>query len=102
VQLINHIPNSPNSLTNNEVNEVLEDAKGNLWFATSNGISRWNPVTDTWTSLYQNHKDHAEFFFHYAKMLTVISGAGTYASEFTCLTSHRKGIGPFSYRQGDS
>lgn len=80
VQLINHIPNSPNSLTNNEVNEVLEDAKGNLWFATSNGISRWNPVTDTWTSLYQNHKDHAEVFLSLCEDADGNIWAGSYAS----------------------
>lgn len=80
VQLINHVPNNRNSLTNNEVNEVLEDRQGNIWFATSNGISRWNPANDTWTSLYQNHRDHAEVFLSLCEDADGNIWAGTYAS----------------------
>lgn len=42
-----HDPADPESLPNNFVREVAEDAEGNLWVATEGGgIARWNASTD--------------------------------------------------------
>ena len=37
---IKHSPNSNHSLINNSVNGIIEDEDGDVWYATSNGISR--------------------------------------------------------------
>ncbi len=44
-------PNNPNSLSNDNVEAILEDSRGFLWIATDNGLNRFDPTT--------------EDFFHY-------------------------------------
>ncbi|MBR8704266.1 hybrid sensor histidine kinase/response regulator transcription factor [Bacteroides pyogenes] len=42
-----HIPSSPNSLSNNNVNSITQDSEGNLWFSTSgSGLDRYRKETD--------------------------------------------------------
>lgn len=36
-----HNGNNPNSLSHNEVEDVLEDSYGNIWIATENGLNRY-------------------------------------------------------------
>lgn len=48
VTQITHQTNNKNSLTHNFVNKVLEDSKGNIWFATNNGVSRWDISVNKW------------------------------------------------------
>ncbi len=40
-----------NSLINDQVNCIIEDSDGDLWFATNNGISYYNSKTRTWKSM---------------------------------------------------
>lgn len=56
VNLIDHKINNPNSLVNNHVNNVLEDKKGDIWFATNNGISRWKSAVNKWDTYYPNKR----------------------------------------------
>lgn len=56
VNLIDHKINNPNSLVNNHVNKVLEDKKGDIWFATNNGISRWKSTVNKWDTYYPNKR----------------------------------------------
>ena len=44
--LITHQINNSNSLSNDNVNKVMEDSKGNIWFATNNGVSSWDVEKD--------------------------------------------------------
>jgi signal transduction histidine kinase/DNA-binding response OmpR family regulator/ligand-binding sensor domain-containing protein len=62
VSQIVHQVNNPNSLTNNNVNRVLEDSRRNLWFATENGICRWEVQSDKWTAFYHNRQERAQAF----------------------------------------
>ena len=48
-QLMHQI-NNENSLVHNYVNKILEDSKGNIWFATNNGVSRWDTSTNKWNT----------------------------------------------------
>ncbi len=77
---ISHIVNNPNSLINNNVNGILEDSDGNLWFATNNGISYWNASTNRWTSFFHNKKEHAQVFHDLCEDDQGRIWAGTYSS----------------------
>jgi len=48
VTQLTHQTNNKNSLVHNYVNKILEDSKGNIWFATNNGVSRWDISTNKW------------------------------------------------------
>ena len=47
---IKHIPNHTQSLVHDEVNAILEDKDGDLWFATTNGISLYRTKERKWES----------------------------------------------------
>lgn len=55
---IKHAIGNKNSLINDQVNAVIEDSEGDLWFATNNGISQLNTKTQTWTN-YSSSFDHS-------------------------------------------
>ena len=48
--LIRHSLGNSLSLVNDQVHDVLEDSDGDLWFATSNGISLYQTDTKEWHS----------------------------------------------------
>ena len=48
--LIRHSIGNSLSLVNDQVHDVLEDSDGDLWFATSNGISLYQTDTKEWQS----------------------------------------------------
>lgn len=42
-----HDATNPNSLSNNNVNNITQDSKGNLWFSTSgSGLDLYRPATN--------------------------------------------------------
>lgn len=45
---INHRGN-PKSLSDDQINAVLEDSDGDIWFATNNGLDLYSPEDDCWT-----------------------------------------------------
>lgn len=49
-QWIKHSIGNSQSLVNNQVNHVIEDCDGDLWFATNNGISYCNSRNGIWHS----------------------------------------------------
>lgn len=62
VEHIVHQVNQPNSLVNNNVNDLLEDSDGNLWFATNNGVSFLQVKERKWRHFYANNQDQAQVF----------------------------------------
>ena len=63
--IVNHIThqiNNPNSLGNNYINQVMEDSRGVIWFATNNGISSWDVKSDKWATYYHNKQEQAQVF----------------------------------------
>ena len=48
--LIKHSLGNNRSLVNDQVHDVIEDSDGDLWFATSNGISFYQTKTKEWRS----------------------------------------------------
>lgn len=49
-QWIKHSIGNTQSLINDRVNAIIEDHEGDLWFATSNGVSLYRSKTDQWKS----------------------------------------------------
>lgn len=49
-QWIKHSIGNKQSLINDQVNAIIEDHDGDLWFATNNGISLYNSKTNQWHS----------------------------------------------------
>ena len=48
---IKHSIGNKQSLINDQVNAIIEDREGDLWFATNNGISFFNSKTGQWRSV---------------------------------------------------
>lgn len=85
VRQINHVVNNSNSLINNDVNSVLEDSRGNIWFATNNGISQWKVAANQWKTFYYNTQAQAQVFLSLAEDNEGRIWAGTYSSGFYIL-----------------
>jgi signal transduction histidine kinase/CheY-like chemotaxis protein len=75
-----HQPNNDNSLVNNDVNGILEDSDGNVWFATNNGISVWTPKTDHWKTLFSDKLKQAQVFLTLCEDKKGRIWAGSYSS----------------------
>jgi len=80
IKQIKHIANNHNSLVNDNVNDVLEDSFGNLWFATNNGISILNVKDEKWKTLFKNNNIHARVFLTLCEDKQGNIWAGTYSS----------------------
>lgn len=80
IRNVSHIINNANSLINNDVNAVLEDANGDIWFATNNGISCWNPNNNNWKTYFHNNQEHAQVFLSLCEDNKGNIWAGTYSS----------------------
>ena len=80
VQQIEHKINNTNSLANNNVNQIIEDARGNIWFATENGISRWNVQQDKWQTFFHNKQEQAQVFLSLCEDDAHRIWAGSYSS----------------------
>ena len=53
-----HNADNPNSISNNDVRDIIEDDDGNLWIATcGGGINIFNKKTHTFSKLKQNEKN---------------------------------------------
>lgn len=77
---VRHQVNEINSLINDDVNDVLEDRFGNLWFATNNGISRWSVQRNHWDAFYHNMQMQAHVFLSLCEDSSGNIWAGTYSS----------------------
>ncbi|WP_300701843.1 response regulator [Bacteroides sp.] len=49
---IKHSVGNPQSLINDQVNAIVEDEEGDLWFATNNGISLYMSKTNNWHNFF--------------------------------------------------
>lgn len=81
---IKHSVGNQQSLINDQVNAIIEDSDGDLWYATNNGISLYNQQTDQWYSFlsvfdaeYQK-KNHT--FISLCEVAPGIIWAGGYSS----------------------
>ena len=80
VNQITHQTNNPNSLVNNSVNSILEDGRGQIWFATDNGISCLDKTTNNWRNFYNNKQEQAQVFLTLCRDNSGRIWAGSYSS----------------------
>lgn len=53
---IQHSYDNPYSLIDNQVNYILEDSEGDIWYATNNGVCCYRPSTKQWTNLLSTYQ----------------------------------------------
>jgi signal transduction histidine kinase/CheY-like chemotaxis protein/streptogramin lyase len=75
-----HYTNNVNSLANNEVNSIIEDHSGKIWFATNNGISCWDVSTNRWENFYCNKLEQTQVFLTLCEDDNEKIWAGSYSS----------------------
>jgi len=101
IQQIVHQTNNANSLVNDEVNCLIEDQWGKLWFATNNGISCRDVSADRWTHFYSNKLEQAQVFLTLCEDDQGRIWAGSYSSGVYVLDA-KTGKELAHYAQGES
>ena len=93
--LIRHSLGNSLSLVNDQVHDVLEDSDGDLWFATSNGISLYQTDTKEWHSFLSSFDpvpdDENHIFLALCEASPGVIWAGGFMSGI-CKIEKRKGF----------
>ncbi|RHJ51710.1 response regulator [Bacteroides sp. AM10-21B] len=81
---IKHSIGNKQSLINDQVNAVIEDREGDLWFATNNGISLYEHRTKQWHSFLsvfdKEHTNQSHTFISLCEISPGVIWAGGYSS----------------------
>lgn len=81
---IKHSIGNKQSLINNQVNTIIEDSEGDLWYGTNNGISFYNSKNDEWhsfmSSFDKNQQNKNHIFTTLCEVSPGIIWAGGYSS----------------------
>ncbi|WP_455673262.1 ligand-binding sensor domain-containing protein, partial [Phocaeicola sp.] len=56
---IQHSYDNPNSLIDDQVNYILEDSDGDIWYATNNGVCFYNRKSKQWRSILSSYQNDA-------------------------------------------
>lgn len=83
-QWTKHSIGNKQSLINDQVNAIIEDTEGDLWYATNNGISLYNSKTKQWHSFLSvfnpEHHNKNHIFMSLCEVTPGIIWAGGYSS----------------------
>lgn len=99
-QWIKHSIGNRQSLVNDQVNAIIEDHDGDLWFATNNGISLYEVKNGKWTSYLSmfdqelHSKNHA--FLSLCEVAPGIIWAGGYSSGIYEINKHNNSVNFFT------
>ncbi len=97
-QWTRHLPGNSNSLVNNQVNYILEDSSGRYWYATNNGVSRYDPENHKWKN-YLNQDDtnrnRNQVYISLCEISPGVIWCGTNSARITEIDTHRKTIRSF-------
>lgn len=81
---IKHSIGNKQSLINDQVNAIIEDCDGDLWYATNNGISFFNSKTGQWRSMLssfeKSHENKSHIYITLCEVAPGIIWAGGYSS----------------------
>lgn len=81
---IKHSIGNKQSLVNDQVNSIIEDSDGDLWFGTNNGVSLYNSKTHQWHSCLSSfekiEKNKNHIFLTLCEIAPGVIWAGGYSS----------------------
>lgn len=89
---IKHSIGNRQSLVNNQVNSIIEDSDGDLWFGTSNGISLYDSKQKQWRSFLSSFNHGLKIFITLCEVSPGIIWAGGYASGIFQITKKNGNI----------
>ncbi len=97
-QWVKHSIGNTQSLINDQVNAVIEDSEGDLWYATNNGISLYNNRTNEWHSFLSafDTKNRNHTFTSLCEVNPGIIWAGGYSSGIYQIEKHSKRVSYFT------
>lgn len=93
---ITHQTKNTNSLSNDNVNAIYEDSRGNIWFATNNGVNLYNPQTNKWQRIFSNEKNQSQVFLALNEDSEGRIWAGSYSSGVYVLDGQGREIAHYS------
>lgn len=92
VSHVSHQTGNSNSLGNDNVNKIIEDQKGNLWFGTDNGISKWDRKNNRWHHFLQSENNEIKVVLALCQDNDGNIWVGTYSSGVYILNSETGNI----------
>ncbi|SHF88678.1 Two component regulator propeller [Bacteroides luti] len=99
-QWFKHAIGNKNSLANDQVNSIIEDKDGDLWFATNNGISIYYSKTSKWAHILNDSDNRSIKKNHvYTTLCEVSPGiiwAGGYTSDIYIINKRSLKVSLFS------
>ena len=102
IRQIRHKSNNRNSLSDDNVNAIIEDQRGNIWFATNNGISRLNPQNGQWQHLFADNQVQSQVFLSLCEDTDGHIWAGTYSSGVYVLDSNGRTLAHHSSKESNN
>lgn len=93
-QWFKHIPTNSNSLVDDRVNAIMRDSDGDIWGATSNGISLYHSHTKTWSS-YLSHTSGDNLNHIFISLCELNPGnilAGGYMSDLYIINKNSRAV----------
>ena len=98
-------PDETNSLSNNNVRDIAEDQKGNLWIATANGLNIFDPQLEIFTQYHYDRENQYSISDSNVLSLFVDRYNGLWIGTNSGLDYHIENSGIFihhTHNQGDS
>lgn len=93
---IKHVLNDKQSLIHDEVNYLLQDSDGDIWFATTNGISIYNIKQKRWVSLLSSYSKYSlannYMFISICEVRPGVVWVGAYNSGIYEINKHTKTV----------
>lgn len=80
---IKHSIGNKQSLINNQVNTIIEDSEGDLWYGTNNGISFYNSKTGQWHSFMSSFEKDGQNRNHIFTTLCEVSPGTIWAGGYS-------------------
>ena len=102
-QWVKHSIGNEQSLVNDQVNAIIEDEEGDLWYATNNGISLYEHRTRQWHSFMsvfdKEHKSRNHTFISLCEVSPGIIWAGGYSSGIYQIDKKKRSVSIFAPAQ---
>ncbi len=68
-----HVPGDTNSISNNQIQTIVEDSSGTLWIGTGSGLNRFDRMTEKFTWFFHSEEDSTSISHNRIKDLILLS-----------------------------